>query len=431
MLDPRYVAENLEEVKARLERRSLTWGPIVAELSTFVEERRRLIGKTEELAARRNSANKEMSALAKGGDKEAFTARRDELKALSDQIRDLEGALSDVVRKLEDSLTGIPNMPHPDVPMGAGEEQNRVVREWGKKPEFDFEPKPHYELCEGLFDFDRSAKLSGARFAVLWGLLARMERSLETFMINVHTEQHGYREVSVPYLVRSSALFGTSQLPKFEADLFKISPSSEGGEALYLIPTAEVPVTNLHADEILEPGTLPRAYTALTPCFRSEAGSYGKDVRGLFRQHQFKKVELVRLVEPEKSTDELETLTSQAEVILQQLGLHYRVVELCTGDLGFGAQRTYDIEVWLPSQGKFREISSCSCFGDFQARRAKIRYRPGIKEKPRFVHTLNGSGIAVGRALIAVCEQYQNADGSVTVPAALRPFLGADTIVGE
>lgn len=430
MLDPRYVAENLEEVKARLERRSPSWGPIIAELSKFVEERRRLIGKTEELAARRNAANKEMSALAKGADKEAFAARRDELKVLSDQIKELEGELSAVVSKLEDNLTGIPNMPHPDVPVGAGEEENRVVREWGKKPEFDFEPKPHYELCAGLFDFDRSAKLSGARFAVLWGHLARLERSLENFMINVHTEQHGYREVSVPFLVRASALFGTSQLPKFEADLFKIPPTIEDGEALYLIPTAEVPVTNLHADEILEPGTLPLTYTALTPCFRSEAGSYGKDVRGLFRQHQFKKVELVRFSEPEKSMEELETLTSQAEAILQQLGLHYRVVELCTGDMGFAAVRTYDIEVWLPSQGKFREISSCSCFGDFQARRAKIRYRPAAGEKPRFVHTLNGSGIAVGRALIAVCEQYQNKDGNVAVPAALRPYLGVDTIVG-
>lgn len=430
MLDPRYVAENLEEVKARLERRSPSWGPIIAELSTFVEERRRLIGKTEELAASRNAANKEMSALAKGGDKEAFAARRDELKVLSDQIKELEGELAAVVGKLEESLTGIPNMPHSDVPVGAGEEENRVVREWGKKPEFDFEPRPHYELCEGLFDFDRSAKLSGARFAVLWGHLARLERSLENFMINVHTEQHGYREVSVPFLVRASALFGTSQLPKFEADLFKIPPTIEDGEALYLIPTAEVPVTNLHADEILEPGVLPLAYTALTPCFRSEAGSYGKDVRGLFRQHQFKKVELVRFSEPEKSMEELELLTSQAEAILQQLGLHYRVVELCTGDMGFASVRTYDIEVWLPSQGKFREISSCSCFGDFQARRAKIRYRSAAKEKPRLVHTLNGSGIAVGRALIAVCEQYQNKDGSVAVPAALRPYLGVDTISG-
>jgi seryl-tRNA synthetase len=304
------------------------------------------------------------------------------------------------------------------------------VREWGKKPEFDFEPKPHYELCVGLFDFDRSAKLSGARFAVLWGDLARLERSRENFMVNVHTDQHGYREVSVPFLVRAAALFGTSQLPKFEADLFKIPPSGDDGEALYLIPTAEVPVTNLHADEILEPGTLPRAYTALTPCFRSEAGSYGKDVRGLFRQHQFKKVELVRFCEPEESMEELETLTSHAEAILQQLGLHYRVVELCTGDMGFGSARTYDIEVWLPSQGKYREISSCSCFGDFQARRAKIRYRPGAKEKPRFVHTLNGSGLAVGRALIAVCEQYQKVDGSVTIPAALRQLVGVDSIGG-
>ncbi len=430
MLDPRYVAENLDEVKASLERRSPSWGPVVAELSKFVEERRRLIGQTEELAARRNAANKEMSALAKGGDKEAFAARREELKTLSDQIKGLEGELSGVVAKLEESLTGIPNMPHPDVPLGAGEEDNRVVREWGKKPEFDFEPKPHYELCEGLFDFDRSAKLSGARFAVLWDKLARLERSLENFMVNVHTEQHGYLEVSVPFLVRASALFGTSQLPKFEEDLFKIPPQAEEGEALYLIPTAEVPVTNLHAAEIIEPGNLPLAYTALTPCFRSEAGSYGKDVRGLFRQHQFKKVELVRFSEPETSMEELETLTGHAEAILQQLGLHYRVVELCTGDMGFGSMRTYDIEVWLPSQGRFREISSCSCFGDFQARRAKIRYRKAPKDKPHFVHTLNGSGIAVGRALIAVCEQYQNADGSVSIPAALRPLVGADVIGG-
>ncbi len=428
MLDPRYVAENLEEVKARLERRSPSWGPIVAELSQFVEQRRGLVQKTEELAARRNAANKEMSALAKGGDKEAFAARREELKTLSDEIKVLEVKLGEVASKLEEHLTGIPNMPHPDVPVGASEEDNRVVREWGKKPEFEFEPKPHYELCEGLFDFDRSAKLSGARFAVLWDKLARLERSLENFMVNVHTEQHGYKEVSVPFLVRASALFGTSQLPKFEADLFKIPPAGEEGEALYLIPTAEVPVTNLHAEEILEPGLLPLAYTSLTPCFRSEAGSYGKDVRGLFRQHQFKKVELVRFSEPETSLDELEKLTGHAEAILQQLGLHYRVVELCTGDMGFGSMRTYDIEVWLPSQGRFREISSCSCFGDFQARRAKIRYRKAPKEKPRFVHTLNGSGIAVGRALIAVCEQYQNADGSVSIPAALRPLVGVDVI---
>src|SRR5690606_6894737 len=267
-------------------------------------------------------------------------------------------------------LQRIPNLPHPDVPLGKSEEDNRVVREWGKKPELNFAAKAHYDLCGGLLDFERASKLSGARFAVLWGAAARLERALGQFMIDVHTKQHGYTEVAVPLLVRANALFGTSQLPKFEEDLFKIPATSEDGEALYLIPTAEVPVTNLHAEEILEPNSLPLAYTALTPCFRSEAGSYGKDVRGLFRQHQFNKVELVRFAEPEHSMEQLELLTSHAEAILQQLGLHYRVVELCTGDMGFGSVRTYDLEVWLPSQGRYREISSCSCFGDFQARRA-------------------------------------------------------------
>lgn len=428
MLDARYVAEHLDEVKARLLTRSPEWGPVVEELSGLVERRRALIGQTEELAARRNAANKEMSALAKGGDKAAFAARRDELKLLGDQIKGLETQLNVVVAELEHHLQRVPNLPHPDVVVGRSEEDNRVVREWGKKPEMQFEPKAHYDLCGGLLDFDRASKLSGARFSVLWGAAARLERALGQMMLNVHTEQHGYTEVAVPYLVRDKALFGTSQLPKFEDDLFKIPPSIEDGEALYLVPTAEVPVTNLHADEILEAGSLPLAYTALTPCFRSEAGSYGKDVRGLFRQHQFNKVELVRFVEPEDSMAQLELLTSHAEAVLQQLGLHYRVVELCTGDMGFGSLRTYDLEVWLPSQNRYREISSCSCFGDFQARRAMIRYRPGPQEKPRYVHTLNGSGVAVGRALIAVFEQYQNADGTVTVPVALRPLVGKDVI---
>jgi len=431
MLDARYVAENLEKVKAALERRNSSWGPIVSELSGLVQERRVLIGKTEDLAARRNAANQEMSALAKGGDKEKFAARRDELKTLATSIKTLESELGEIVSSLEEKLTGLPNLPHPDIPTGQSEDDNRVVREWGKKPEFDFEPKAHYELTAGLFDFDRAAKLSGSRFSVLWGAAARMERALGNYMINVHTEQHGYREVAVPYLVRSEALFGTGQLPKFEADLFKIPSATEEGEAHYLIPTAEVPVTNLHGNEILDPGTLPRAYTALTPSFRSEAGSYGKDVRGLFRQHQFHKVELVRFVEPEKSSEELELLLGHAEAILQHLGLHYRVVDLCTGDLSFTSQRTYDLEVWLPSQGRYREISSVSCFGDFQARRAKIRYRAAAKQKPKHVHTLNGSGLAVGRTLIAVFEQYQNEDGSVTVPAALRPLVGQDVIRGE
>ncbi len=430
MLDARYVAENLDEVRTRLETRSPSWGQEVSALSALVERRRKLIGQTEELAARRNAANQEMSALSKSGDKAAFSARRDELKALSEKVKESDAELGQVVRDLEERLLRIPNLPHPETPVGASEEDNRAVRTWGKKPTFSFEARAHYDLAGGLLDFERASKLSGARFAVLWGAAARLERALAQFMINTHTEQHGYTEVAVPYMVRQAALFGTAQLPKFEADLFKIPPVGEEGEPLYLIPTAEVPVTNLHAGEILAPGALPLAYTALTPCFRSEAGSHGRDVRGLFRQHQFHKVELVRFCEAERSLDELELLTSHAEAILQQLGLHYRVVELCTGDLGFGSLRTYDLEVWLPSQGRFREISSCSCFGDFQARRAGIRYRSAPKEKPRHAHTLNGSGIAVGRALIAVFEQYQNEDGSVTVPAALRPFMGQDVIAG-
>lgn len=430
MLDARYVADHLDEVKARLMQRHSDWGAAIDELGVLAAERRKLISETEQLAARRNAANQEMSQLAKGGDKEAFAARRDELKTLSEQVKTLEERLKALLEEFEGRLLSIPNLPHPGAPVGKSEDDNRVVREWGKKPEFSFEPKPHYELGGGLLDFDRAAKLSGARFSVLWGVAAKLERALVTFMLNVHTEQSGYTEVAVPYLVRADALRGTGQLPKFEKDLFKTARSDEDPEPLYLIPTAEVPVTNLHADEIFEPGRLPLTYTAFTPCFRSEAGSYGKDVRGLFRQHQFDKVELVRFVEPESSLDELEKLLEHAEMILQQLGLHYRVVELCTGDIGFSAQKTYDIEVWLPSQGRYREISSCSNFGDFQARRAQIRYRTGPKEKPHFVHTLNGSGLAVGRTLIAVFEQYQNADGSVTLPAALRPLVGRDSIPG-
>lgn len=431
MLDPRYVADHLDEVRARLALRASSWSQVVSGLTSIVARRNDLIGKKEEKAHARNEANQEMSVLAKGGDKEAFKLRRDQLKALSDEIKDLEAQLTSVVDEMEASLLILPNLPHLDVPPGKSEDDNRVVRTWGKKPEFSFEPKPHYELCEGLLDFDRAANLSGSRFSVLWGQAAKLERILGNFMVNVHTEQHGYTEVAVPQLVRAQALLGTSQLPKFEADLFKIPATDEEGQALYLIPTAEVPVTNLHADEILAPGSLPLAYTALTSCFRSEAGSYGKDVRGLFRQHQFQKVELVRFVEPEQSMEALEELTGHAEAILQQLGLHYRVVELCAGDLGFGSQKTYDLEVWLPSQGKYREISSCSSFGDFQARRAKIRYRMAASDKPRLVHTLNGSGLAVGRTLIAIFEQYQNEDGSVSIPAALRPLMGANAILAK
>jgi len=331
---------------------------------------------------------------------------------------------------MERVLLDVPNAPHASVPSGAGEGDNPVLRVVGEKPAYAFSPKPHWEIGEGLglLDFERAAKLSGARFSVLWGLGSRLGRALGAFMMDLQTREHGYTEVTPPYLVRGSALFGTGQLPKFEADLFKTQRSDpDDAAALYLIPTAEVPLTNLHADEVIE-APLPLAYTALTPCFRSEAGSYGKDVRGLIRQHQFDKVELVRFVEPERGPSDLELLTTHAEAVLKRLGLHYRVVELCAGDLGFGSQKTFDIEVWLPGQNAYREISSCSWFGDYQARRAKICHRAAPKAKPRLVHTLNGSGLAVGRTLVAILEQYQQADGSVIVPDALRPFMGVERI---
>lgn len=428
MLDARYVADHLELVRARLMERNASWGPAVDELHELAEERRKLIGETEALAARRNAANAEMSQLAKGPDKALFAERREELKTISDALKASDERLKALLSDFEERLLSIPNLPHEGAPVGRSEEDNREVRVWGKKPELAFSPKAHYDIAGAALDFERAGRLSGARFFVMFGDLARLERALIAFMLDVHTKQHGYTEVAVPYLVRSSALRGTGQLPKFEKDLFKTGRGEDDPEPLYLIPTAEVPVTNLHADEILEPGVLPIRYTAFTPCFRSEAGSYGQDVRGLFRQHQFDKVELVQFVEPERSMEALEELTGHAETILQQLGLHYRVVELCTGDLGFSAQKTYDLEVWLPSQEKFREISSCSNFGEFQARRAQIRYRPNVKDKPRSVHTLNGSGLAVGRTLIAILEQYQNADGTVTVPAVLRPFMGKDVL---
>jgi seryl-tRNA synthetase len=428
MLDARYVADHLESVRTRLLTRNASYGPAIDELAGLASERRRLITETESLAARRNAANAEMSQLAKGPDKAAFAARRDELKQISEALKESEERLKILLTEFEDKLLSIPNLPHENAPVGSSEADNVERRTWGKKPEFSFEPRAHYDIAKADLDFERASKLSGARFSVLFGPLAKLERALINFMLAVHTEQHGYMEVAVPYLVRSSALRGTGQLPKFEKDLFKTGRGEEDPEPLYLIPTAEVPVTNLHADEIVDGQTLPIRYTAFTPCFRSEAGSHGQDVRGLIRQHQFDKVELVQFVEPEKSMEALEALTGHAEMILQQLGLHYRVVELCTGDIGFSAQKTYDLEVWLPSQGRFREISSCSNFGDFQARRASIRYRPSVKDKPRFVHTLNGSGLAVGRTLIAVLEQYQNEDGSVTVPAALRPYVGLEKL---
>lgn len=431
MLDARYVADHFDEVRARLARRGAEFAEAIDGVVSLVATRRELTRKTELLQAERNSASDAMAKLAKSGDKEGMAARRDELKALSESVKALELELAAAEAQIEEVLLGIPNVPHESVPDGQTEDKNVVMRTWGEPPKFGFEPKPHWELGEklGILDFERAAKLSGARFSVLWGLGARLERALAAFMLDLHTSEHGYTEVYPPYLVKAEALRGTSQLPKFEEDLFKTKRSDPNDpSALYLIPTAEVPVTNLHADEILDASQLPLGYTAYTPCFRSEAGSYGRDVRGLIRQHQFDKVEIVRFSTPEQSLEELEKLTLHAEEVLKRLNLHYRVVEHCAGDLGFAATKGYDLEVWLPSQNTYREISSCSVFGDFQARRAKIRYRPEPKAKPRLVHTLNGSGLAIGRTWVAILEQNQQADGSVLVPKALQAFMGTDRL---
>lgn len=429
MLDARYVADHLDEVRAALLRRSPEAAEGLRGLHETSARRRALIVELEGKQSRRNAANQEMAQLART-DRAAFDQRRDEMKTIGTEIAALEAQLRTVEASIEAALLAVPNTPHASVPDGSSEGDNPVVRTWGQAPSPGFEPKPHWEIGEklGILDFERAAKLSGSRFSVLLGAGARLERALVTFMLDLHTREQGYREVAPPYLVRGSALFGTGQLPKFEADLFKTHRADpEDGAALYLIPTAEVPVTNLHADEILET-PLPVAYTAYTPCFRSEAGSHGRDVRGLIRQHQFDKVELVRFVAPEQGLAELELLTGHAEEVLRRLGLHYRVVELCAGDLGFGSQKTYDLEVWLPAQNAFREISSCSWFGDYQARRAKIRFRSEPKGKPRLAHTLNGSALAVGRTMVAILEQYQQKDGSVIVPEPLRAFLGTDRL---
>jgi seryl-tRNA synthetase len=431
MLEARYVAEHFDEVRAQLARRGAEFAEAIDGVVSLVAARRELTRKTELLQAERNTASDAMAKLAKSGDKAGMAARRDELKALSESVKGLEAELAAAEAQIEEVLLGIPNVPHESVPDGQTEDKNVVMRSWGDKPNFGFEPKPHWELGEklGILDFERAAKLSGARFSVLWGLGARLERALATFMLDLHTSEHGYTEVYPPYLVKAEALRGTSQLPKFEEDLFKTKRSDPNDpSALYLIPTAEVPVTNLHADEILDASQLPIGYTAYTPCFRSEAGSYGRDVRGLIRQHQFDKVEIVRFSTPEQSLAELEKLTLHAEEVLKRLNLHYRVVEHCAGDLGFAATKGYDLEVWLPSQNTYREISSCSVFGDFQARRAKIRYRPEPKAKPRLVHTLNGSGLAIGRTWVAILEQNQQPDGSVLIPKALQAFMGTDRL---
>lgn len=424
--------DHLEEVQAGLRRRSEAAAETLAPITELGQKRRALIGGVEVKQAQRNQANEAMARLDKKSP--AFTEKRDELKRLSTEIKDAEKALTELEVEIQAALAIVPNVPDPSVPEGKGEEDNQVLRTWGERPSFAFTPKEHVEIgtALGILDFERAAKVSGARFTVLFGAAARLERALISFMLDLHTQQHGYTEVLPPFLVKGSALYGTSQLPKFEDDLFKTRKSDpDRAYDLYLIPTAEVPVTNLHADEILAGEQLPVAYAAYTPCFRSEAGSHGKDVRGLIRQHQFDKVELVRFCAPEDSAAQHELLTGHAEEVLKRLGLHYRVSLLCTGDMGFASQRTYDLEVWLPGQNLFREISSCSNFGDFQARRAQIRYRPEPKAKARLAHTLNGSALAVGRTLLAILEQYQQADGSVVVPEVLRPFMGCEVIRGR
>lgn len=424
MLDLRTVIDTIDTVKAALQTRgALPEG--FDRIESLAAARREAIMKGEALKRESNEASARIAKLPKGSEEQL--AARAAARELSDGAAAYDKQRAEAEAEISALLLRVPNLPHPDVPLGRSEDDNRVLRTWGDKPTMDFAPKDHHDLgvALGLLDFERASRLSGPRFAVLWGAAAAMQRALAAFMIDTHVMEHGYTEVAPPYLVKDTALRGTGQLPKFEQDLFKISASGERSYDLFLIPTAEVPVTNLHAGEILDERDLPRRYTAFTPCFRAEAGSYGRDTKGLIRQHQFDKVEVVWITRPEDSDAALESLTGHAEAILQKLGLHYRVVELCTGDLGANARRTYDLEVWLPGQGAYREISSCSTFGDFQARRAEIKYRPAgdAKAKPRLAHTLNGSGLAVGRTLVAILEQYQQADGSVVVPAALRPYL--------
>ena len=424
MLDVNYVADNLEIVTKKLRERGTT-----ANLNAIVklnQERRSLQTEISELRHEHQNASKNIGALFKEGKKQEAEALRARLREGSDAIKAREDRQKEAEAACNELLMVLPNLAHESVPVGKDETANEEVRRFGTPRKFSFKPKPHWEIgtALGIVDFDRAAKLSGARFALLDGLGARLERALINFMLDLHTKEHGYREMLPPFLVTRESLVGTGQLPKFKEDLFKID-----GRDLFLVPTAEVPLTNLHRDEILEAKELPKYYTAFTACFRSEAGSYGKDVRGLVRLHQFDKVELVKITDQESSFDELESLTTDAEEILKRLELPYRVVTLSTGDMGFSAAKTYDLEVWLPSQNTFREISSCSNCTDFQARRAQIRYRPAPKAKPSFCHTLNGSGLAVGRTWLAIVENYQNEDGSVDIPDALRPYLdGIDRI---
>jgi seryl-tRNA synthetase len=424
MLDLAFVRDHLPLVEEKLRQRGMD-PAILRDFQQIDIQRRAAITETETMKAQRNKAADEIARLKK--DKQDATALINQTKELRERISEAEKHAEEFDAKLHDILTGIPNLQDDTVPVGTSEADNAEVRRWGTPPQFDFTPKPHWELGEelGVLDLERAAKITGARFAVYWDLGARLERALMNFMLDLHTREHGYTEVLPPFMVNADSMYGTGQLPKFEADAFRVP---HGEKNLYLVPTAEVPVTNLYRDETLDGAHLPISLTAYTPCFRSEAGSYGKDVRGIIRQHQFQKVELVKFTRPDQSWDEHEKLTRDAEQVLQKLGLHYRVVALSTADLGFASAKTYDIEVWLPGQGLFREISSCSNFTDFQARRANIRYRPEGGKKTEFVHTLNGSGLAIGRTWVAIVENYQQADGSVLIPEVLWPYVGKERI---
>ncbi len=428
MLDIHFVRENFDQVRQRLGTRN--FDPALLDNFTRLDaERRALIRERDELNAASNRISKEVGALMREGKKDEAEAKKAESRQISEKIKSVESRVDELENEFRAILVGVPNLPHESVPAGKDESANAEVRRWGTPRDFaaeGFEPKDHVDLgvALGILDQERAAKVTGARFAVLSGLGAKLERALINFMLDLHTTEHGYREMLPPFIVNDDSLFGTGQLPKFEQDLFKLQFERD----YYLVPTAEVPLTNLHREEILDEKVLPLSYTAYTPCFRSEAGSYGRDVRGLIRQHQFDKVELVKITKPEDSYEALERLTRDAERVLQLLGLPYRTVTLSTGDMGFAAAKTYDIEVWLPSQNTYREISSCSNCEAFQARRAQIRFKRDGKSKTEFVHTLNGSGLAVGRTWLAILENFQQADGSVRVPEALAPYLGEEVI---
>ena len=413
MLDLKEVAKNFDAVVTRLQARGGTLD--LSRFQALFGDRKKVILELEANQALKNKTQDEMKS-----DPAAQKARGAEMKQLGQVIKDQSAQLKVIEDELSAIMMTVPNVPHASVPVGASADDNQVTRTWGTKPTFLFAPKQHFELGEklGMLDFERAAKVSGSRFAFLKGHLAKLERALVSFMLDEHT-RNGYLEILPPYLVSRASMTGTGQLPKFEADAFKTAGESE----YFLIPTAEVPVTNYHADEILE-GPLPLKYAAFSPCFRAEAGSAGKDTRGLIRMHQFHKVELVKFAKPDQALDELESLVADAASILEKLGLHHRVVLLCTADMGFGSTKTYDLEVWLPGQNAFREISSCSSYGDFQARRAKIRFRPAVGEKPQLLHTLNGSGLAVGRTVVAILENFQREDGTVAIPEVLQPYLG-------